>query len=99
MPTRHEQVMTAFRKWKYYARSQKEINENEKIAKECFEAGYRTLLEQADVTKAVQQLAESAPYDAEKAHMAADNLLMCLLDRLGYSELVNIYARMLKWYS
>jgi hypothetical protein len=37
--------------------------------------------------------------DLEKAHSEADDLLCCLLETIGYKELVEEYDKVKKWFA
>ncbi len=45
----------------------------------------------------MQQLAEDA--DIEAAHGKADDILCEVLDKLGYTEIVELYNGIEKWYA
>jgi hypothetical protein len=38
-------------------------------------------------------------YDREMAHVNADNLLVELLDKLGYGEVTSLFEQVKKWYA
>lgn len=49
--------------------------------------------------KYLKQMKECNNYGTEEGHSQADGLLCGLLEELGYTELVEIYQNLEKWYS
>lgn len=47
----------------------------------------------------MKEIARLSEVDAEMAHLEADDLLCNVLRRAGYSELVDEFAKVEKWYA
>lgn len=47
----------------------------------------------------LKQMKECAKYETEHSHIEADSILCELLKKLGYTELIETYQNLEKWYS
>lgn len=47
----------------------------------------------------LKQMKECSKYETEYSHIEADNILCELLEKLGYTELIETYQKLDKWYS
>ena len=52
-----------------------------------------------EFTKAVEELTVEYKNDPEAFHSVADDLMLAILDELGYREGCNIYKKTTKWYA
>jgi len=52
-----------------------------------------------DFVKRMREIASRSKIDPEKAHGLADDLLVEVLRKEGYEELVKEYHRVYKWYA
>lgn len=66
-----------------------------------FDGGvFMTLLTDAELEYAIERMRElSISGDIENNHIEADQLLVHVLTKIGYTELVELYRKVPKWYA